>query len=119
MKYALIVYQTPDAFATYHDPVRAADYSAGWTTYAAALAEAGVMTAGAGLEHPETATTLRFGGGGQQVQDGPFADTKEQLGGMFVIDVPDLDTAMKWAARAPLKYGGSVEVRPTLHETEM
>ena len=116
MRFSLIVYQTPEAFATYPDPARGADYSAGWTTYAAALAEAGVMSSGAGLESPDTATTLRFGGGGrQQVEDGPFADTKEQLGGVFVIDVPDLDAALKWAARAPLIFGGAVEVRPVLH----
>jgi hypothetical protein len=119
MKYALIVYQTPEAFATHHDPAQAAEYSAGWTSFAAALTEAGAMTGGAGLEHPQSATTLRFGGGGQRVEDGPFADTKEQLAGVFVIDAPDLDAAMKWAARAPLKFGGSVEVRPVIHATDM
>jgi len=118
MHYALIIYQTPEAFTT--DPVQAAEYSAGWMTYAAALAEAGVMTGGAGLDGPGTATTIRFGAGVRNgdhaVEDGPFADTKEQLGGFFTIDVPDLDTAMKWAARAPLKYGGSIEVRPIIHK---
>jgi hypothetical protein len=123
MKFSLIIYQTPEAFATHGDPVRAADYFAGWNDYAAALAEAGAMAGGAGLEPPATATTIRVGGdghqaSGHQVEDGPFADTKEQLGGFFNIDVADLDAAMKWAARAPLKYGGSIEVRPILHMSD-
>ena len=116
MKFSLIIYETPEAFATRHDPAYAADYWAAWPAYTAALIEAGAMAGGAALEGPNTATTIRFDGQGHghQVQDGPFADTKEQLGGFFIIDVPDLDSAMKWAARIPLKYGGSVEVRPNL-----
>ena len=114
MKFSLIIYETPEAFATRHDPAHAATYWAAWPTYTAALVEAGVMAGGAGLEGPDTATTIRFAGNGQRVEDGPFADTKEQLGGIYIIDVPDLDTAMKWAARIPLSLGGSVEVRPNL-----
>ena len=53
-------------------------------------------------------------GGKRQVQDGPYADTKEKLGGFFIIDVPDLDKALEWAARCPAASTGSVEVRPTL-----
>ena len=114
MKFSLIIYETPEAFATRHDPAHAATYWAAWPTYTAALVEAGVMAGGAGLEGPDTATTIRFAGNSQRVEDGPFADTKEQLGGIYIIDVPDLDTAMKWAARIPLSLGGSVEVRPNL-----
>ena len=115
MQFSLIIYQTPKAFVMANDPAHAADYTAGWAAYAAALAEAGALAGGTGLEGPDTATTIRFAGDGPLIQDGPFADTKEQLGGFFNINVPNLDTAMKWAARAPLKYGGSVEVRPVLH----
>ena len=119
MKFSLIIYETPEAFATRHDPAHAAGDWAGWPAYTAALIEAGVLEGGAGLEGPETAATIRFGAGGpqiggQQVEDGPFADTKEQLGGIYLIDVPDFDAAMKWAARMPLTLGGSVEVRPNL-----
>ena len=57
---------------------------------------------------------MQVAGGKRQVQDGPFADTKEQLGGFFVIDVADLDTALAWAARAPCAATGGVEVRPVL-----
>jgi hypothetical protein len=114
MQYSLIIYQTPKAFAMANDPAHAADYTAGWAAYAAALAEAGALAGAIGLQDPDTATTVRFGDNGQLVQDGPFADTKEQLGGFFNIEVPNLDAAMKWAARAPLRFGGSVEVRPVL-----
>ena len=61
-----------------------------------------------------TATTVRIRDGKRLVQDGPFADTKEQLGGYFVIEVPDLDAALEWAARAPSAACASVEVRPVL-----
>jgi hypothetical protein len=60
------------------------------------------------------ATTVRIRDGRRQVEDGPFADTKEQLGGYFVIEVPDLDTALDWAAKAPSALTASVEVRPVL-----
>ncbi len=69
---------------------------------------------GTGLQMPNTATTVRMQDGKRHVQDGPYADTKEQLGGYFVVDVPDLDMALDWAARCPVKPGGTVEVRPVL-----
>ena len=72
-----------------------------WQAYAEALRHAGVMAGGKGLEPPSTATTVRFRGGERTVQDGPYADTKEQLGGFFILDVPDLDAALDWAARCP------------------
>jgi hypothetical protein len=79
-----------------------------------AVRDAGVFTGGAGLEAPDTATTVRVQGGKRLVQDGPYADTKEQLGGFFVIEVPDLDTAPDWAARYPAGSDGLVEVRPNI-----
>ena len=82
--------------------------------YAQAIAQAGVLVAGAGLMPPRTATTVRLNGHGVQVEDGPFADTKEQLGGFFVIDVPDLDAALDWAKKRPATHTGSTEVRPVL-----
>jgi hypothetical protein len=77
-----------------------------------AVREAAIFAGGAGLEPPDTATTIRIVDGKRQVQDGPFADTKEQLGGYFLIDVPDLDAALEWAARYPAGPGGGVEIRP-------
>ena len=66
------------------------------------------------LQPSSAATTVRVANGKSQVLDGPYADSKEQLGGYFMIDVPDLDTAISWAARCPAAGHGVVEVRPTL-----
>jgi len=72
------------------------------------------MVGGTGLQPPPLATTIRLRDGKRQVQDGPFGDTKEQLGGYYVIEVPGLDQALDWAARCPSATNGSVEVRPNL-----
>lgn len=69
---------------------------------------------GAGLKGTRTATTLREAGGGRTVHDGPFAESREQLGGFYLIDVPDLDAAIAIARKLPLAPGGSVEIRPLL-----
>ena len=82
--------------------------------YSEDLAKAGVMRGGSELKPTSTATTVRVRGGKRQVTDGPFAETKEQLGGFYEIDVPDLDTALQWAARCPAAATGAVEVRPNL-----
>jgi len=114
MKYAILVYETPAELAAREDPPRAGAYWAAYTSYSQALGAAGVAAGGAGLHPPMTATTVRLRDGSRQVQDGPFADTKELLGGMFLIDVPSLDEALAWAARYPAATTGAVEVRPVL-----
>lgn len=114
MKYAILVYETADDFAARTDPARKDRYWGAYAAYFAAMKEAGVAAGGNALQPYQTATTVRVRGDGRQVQDGPFADVKEQLGGMFVIDVPDLDTALRWAARCPSASTGSAEVRPIL-----
>jgi hypothetical protein len=81
-------------------------------SYAAALSAAGVLLSAEVLQPSVSTTTVRMTDGALRVQDGPFADTKEQLGGSFVIDVPDLDAALEWAAKAPSVTWGAVEVRP-------
>jgi hypothetical protein len=78
------------------------------------MREADVIVKGDGLQGPYTATTLRVRDGQRVVPDGPYADTKEQLGGYFVIEVPDLDVALDWAARTPSAASASVEIRPIL-----
>jgi hypothetical protein len=112
MQYALLFQQTPTEFADRKDPQRYAAFWAAFGPYVKALREAGVIVAGAGLQPPETATSLREQDGQRLVQDGPFADTKEQLAGFFIIEVPNLDVALDWAARYPAGPGGGVEVRP-------
>ncbi|WP_100814631.1 YciI family protein [Microbacterium lacus] len=114
MQYAILAQESPADFAARTDPALAADYWASWAGYVAALRESGIMSAAAGLQPPETSTTIRLRGGSIDVQDGPFADVKEHLGGVFLIDAPDLDTALEWAARCPAAALGSVEVRPVI-----
>ncbi|MFM2043324.1 MAG: hypothetical protein RLY86_1900 [Pseudomonadota bacterium] len=114
MQFMMIIYETEADFARRNDPAEAGPYWGAWTGYARALAEAGIIVSAGGLMPPVAATTLRLKDGQRQVQDGPFADTKEQLGGFFVIDVPDLDTALDWAARCPAAGTGGVELRPVL-----
>jgi len=110
MQYALIVRESPRDFARRADPT----YRDGWIAYTQALIQAGIMTGGAGLTAPETGTVVRRKGEDHDVQDGPYPEGKEQLGGFYLIDVPDFDTALEWATRVPVSAEGSVEVRPRL-----
>lgn len=115
MRYAILVLETAESLSHRNDPQHAAAYWAGYQAYSAALVAAGVMAPGGNaLQPPSTATTVRIRDGKTHVQDGPFADTKELLGGLFVIEVPDLDAALQWAARCPSAVVGAVEVRPIL-----
>jgi hypothetical protein len=114
MQYLILATETADAFSARSDPDRSGEYWSAWTGYIEALAQSGVMVSAGGLQPPDTATTVRVEDGRRVVQDGPFADTKEQLGGYFVIDVDDLDAALMWAQRCPSAGYASVEVRPLL-----
>ena len=115
VQYSLLFYQTREDFAARTDPRKREAFWGAFLPYMKALREAGVVVAGAGLQPPDSATTLRRQGDKRLVQDGPYAEAKEQLGGFFVIDVPDLDTALEWAGRYP---GNVVEVRPLLAPAE-
>ena len=114
MQYAILVYENEADFAARTDDAKQAAYWGAWANYVKSLNEAGVMVGGAGLQPPHSATTLRLRGGERHVQDGPYADSKEQLGGHFVLEVPDLDTALEWASRCPAASTGAIEVRPVL-----
>lgn len=114
MQFMLLLNETEAEFAKRNDPLQAAAYWGGWSAYIAAMAQAGIVVNGAGLQAPHMATTVRIREGRRLVQDGPFADAKEQLAGYFVIEVPDLDSALNWAAKAPAASSSSVEVRPVL-----
>lgn len=96
-------------------PEEARRNMARWDAYTAELREAGAMIAGEGLQESATATTVRFGAGDEQVTvDGPFAETKEQLGGYYLLEATDLNDAIKVAARIPGARTGSIEVRPIM-----
>lgn len=88
-----------------------------YIAYTDAMANSGVLKDSTGLQPTSTATTVRVVNGKTQVLDGPYADSKEQLGGFHIIDVPDLDAALSWAARCPTALHGVVEVRPIMDGT--
>ena len=114
MQFAICVYETPAEQSRRDDPKDAPAYWGPWFAYSQALNEAGISVGGAGLQPARTATSVRVRDGKRLVQDGPFADTKELLGGFFLIEVPTLDKALEWAARCPAASTGAVEVRPVM-----
>ncbi len=114
MHYMLLFKETPEEMGKRNNPAQAEAYWGGWNAYIGALAQSGAMVSGNGLQPPELTTTLRVENGTRHVVDGPFADTKEMLGGYVILDAADLDAALEWAARAPCVTAGSVEIRPVL-----
>ena len=111
MQYALLIYSDPSAAPDYAAPEGQAEFQH-WMAYTQELAGTGNLKLGEALHPRETATTVRVREGDTLTTDGPFADTKEVLGGFYVIDVPDLDAATAWAAKMPNIGYGSVEIRP-------
>jgi hypothetical protein len=111
MQYLLMIYGDESAMAK-AKPEDMAPMMAAFTAYSAALREAGVFVAGDRLHGSNAATTVKVVDGKTQVLDGPYAETKEQLGGYYLIDVADLDAALGWAARCPGASTGIMEVRP-------
>jgi hypothetical protein len=113
MKYALLIYAVPGAA----DAAQPADDGVidNWLDYTAATKEAGALLAAERLAHVDTATSVTLQGGQRLLTDGPFIETKEHLLGFYLLDVPDLDAALDWAAKMPVVRYGTVEVRP-VHE---
>ena len=111
MKYLLLNYVDEAAIRSLPRE-EAGRMHAAYMAYTEAMKKAGVLLDNHGLRSTAEATTVRAPGGKQSVVNGPFAETKEQLGGYFLIDVPDLDAALSWAARCPAVQHGAIEVRP-------
>jgi hypothetical protein len=111
VQYMMLIYETPADFEA-RTLDRSSPHIAAWRAYYQSLVSAGVYVGGAPLQTVDTATTVRLKDGKRHVQDGPFADTKEQLGGFILVELPSLDAALAWAARCPAAAGGAVEVRP-------
>jgi len=111
MQYMLLLHADENQFAKM-TPTQQQEGYAAYLAYADALREAGAYVAGERLRSASTATTVRVKDGQTQVLDGPFMETKEQIGGYFLIEAEDLDVALAWAARCPGARHGVVEVRP-------
>jgi hypothetical protein len=115
MKYIALLYSDPEMGAgpvpgTPEFMQMLSDYQAATE----AMAGAGVLVDSSPLQPPQTATTVRVRDGEMQLSDGPFAEIKEQLGGYYILDCEDLDTALRYAATIPAARYGSVEVRPVM-----
>jgi hypothetical protein len=111
MKYLLLIYSDEQGFETMGEDERRAVYKE-YDEFANDLASKGQMVGGDELAATTSATTVRVRDGERMVTDGPFAETKEQLGGYFLVDVEDLDAAIEAASRIPTARTGSIEVRP-------
>jgi hypothetical protein len=113
MQYMCLIYADP----TIHQamtPDESAAYMAGFRDFSASIKAAGAMVAGDALQPVTTATSVRVRDGKTAVTDGPFAVTKEHLGGYYLIEAPDLDAATAIAARIPTAKFGTIEVRPVM-----
>ena len=111
MQYLLLIYGNEAAMTTASE-ADTGQILAAYGAYTEAMVQAGVMVGANRLRPTSVATTVRSTGGKSQVLDGPYAETKEQLGGYYLIEVPDLDTALSWAERCPGASYGAIEVRP-------
>jgi hypothetical protein len=111
MKYLLMIYASEKDEAKM-SPDETGKLMQAYGAYTEALIKAGAMQGGERLRPIADATSARVRGGKTEVLNGPYAETREQLGGYYVLDVPDLDAALTWAARCPSSSYGTIEVRP-------
>lgn len=118
MQYALLVYENPADIARRGLP-ESEPYLGAWRAYYHAMVKAGIYVGGNALDPAETGTTVRQRGGKNLIQDGPYAGTKEELGGFVLVELPSLDAALEWAARCPAAASGAVEVRPLATNLDM
>jgi hypothetical protein len=118
MKYALLIYAAEQSFAAMSRDEQGRVYNE-YMGYTIDLRKSGKMLSCVPLDPTSTATTIRVRDGKSIPTDGPFADTKEQLGGVYVVDVKDLNEAMAWASRIPDARTGSIEIRPLMDVPEV
>jgi hypothetical protein len=115
MKYLTLIYSDEKADADIRASKEQYDAEmAEWNAYTEALQEAGVMLGGEALHPTSAATTVRVQNGKKVTTHGPFAETKEQLGGFYLLECQNLDEAIEWASRSPGARAGSIEVRPVV-----
>jgi len=111
MRYMLLIYSDQSHYDGMSESDMQSDMQA-WFAYDSEIKGSGASSAGEALQPTGTATTVRDDGGKPLVTDGPFAETKEQLGGYYLLDVENLDEAIKWAHKCPAAKYGTVELRP-------
>lgn len=114
MQFSILFYQSPEHFVARNDPSKREEFWGSFGVYMKSLRDAGVVMGGLGLQEPDTTRSIDMRKAEKLVQDGPFANTKEQLGGFFIVDVADMDAAVEWARQCPAHTCTAVEVRPGL-----
>ena len=114
MRYLLVIQESEPDFTARNDPEKSEAYWQTWIAYTQLVAKADPNFSGTVLQGPETGTFVTGTGADKVVQDGPFAGTKEHLGGFYMFDVENLDVALELAAACPATKNGRVEVRPVL-----
>jgi hypothetical protein len=117
MQYMLLIYNDPHGWESMSDAERGEVFNA-YGTFTAELQASGKMVAGDALQATDTATSVRVRDGETLTTDGPFAETKEVLGGYYLVDVETLDEALDWAAKIPGAAHGTIEVRPVVTDYE-
>ena len=117
MQYMLLIYNDPNAWATMPEAEQHEVYGK-YFTFTEELRASGKMVAGDALQPTSTATSVRVRDGETLTTDGPFAETKEVLGGYYLIDVESLDEALEWGAKVPGASYGTIEVRPIVTDYE-
>ncbi|HJZ60712.1 MAG TPA: YciI family protein [Miltoncostaeaceae bacterium] len=113
MKYMMLIYGQEGGFGDMPEDQQQAVLKS-WFDYTENMEKAGVLVAGDALQPTASATSVRVRDGKTLTTDGPFAETKEQLGGYYLMEVPSLDEALDWAARCPGAPFGTIEVRPVM-----
>jgi hypothetical protein len=113
MRYALLIYANEQDWATQTEEQSQAQFQE-YMAFTKDIVDRGLQQSGEALQPTSTATTVRVKNGETVTTDGPFAETKEQLGGFYIVECKDLDEAIEVAARIPDARGGSIEVRPVL-----
>jgi hypothetical protein len=114
MQYALLIYEDESATRKAESGPAFEALVKQHMVFSGELRAKGIQTGGGGLKASLTATTVKEAAGSRTIHDGPFAESKEQLGGFYIVDVPDLDSAIALVKRMPMADGGSVEIRPLL-----
>ncbi len=114
MHFTIMIYETEESFAARSDPAHRTGYWNGTRAWLDAVREAGILTSSAGMAAPETALTLNYSGGRRSLRNGPAVQARDKPGGCFVIDVADIDTAVRWARCFPDRPGTSIEIRPNI-----
>jgi len=118
MKIMLLAYESENDFKAREDKAKMANYMGGWHAFSEDITKSGISETSHALEAPGSATVVSVRDGKRTVKDGPFPGAKEQLGGFFILEAPDMKTAEEWAAKCPAARDGFVDVRPAPYLSE-